>query len=29
MFRFFENLVDPYQSYAVTDTPRRASCGRS
>jgi ATP-binding cassette subfamily B multidrug efflux pump len=23
MFRFFENLVDPYQSYAVTDTPPR------
>ena len=21
MFRFFENLVDPYQSYAVNDTP--------
>jgi ATP-binding cassette, subfamily B, multidrug efflux pump len=21
MFRFFENLVDPYASYAVTDTP--------
>ncbi len=23
MLRFFENLVDPYQSYAVTDTPPR------
>ncbi len=23
MFRFFENLVDPYQSYAITDTPPR------
>ncbi|WP_374642934.1 ABC transporter ATP-binding protein [Tabrizicola sp.] len=23
MFRFFENLVDPYQSYAQTDTPPR------
>lgn len=23
MFRFFENLVDPYQSYDVTDTPPR------
>lgn len=23
MFRFFENLVDPYQSYAETDTPPR------
>jgi ATP-binding cassette subfamily B multidrug efflux pump len=23
MFRFFENLVDPYQTYAETDTPPR------
>jgi ATP-binding cassette subfamily B multidrug efflux pump len=23
MFRFFENLVDPYQAYAQTDTPPR------
>ena len=23
MFRFFENLVDPYQPYTVTDTPPR------